>query len=90
MRRVTQPNVERRRNFKIDQNGGEKLWVKNSRRWNKGAKNFGEKLQKYKYGIEIAGINLREGNCGREIEGVKLQEWDSREAKCWITDIEDN
>ena len=35
---------------------------------------FGEKLQKLKYGIEIAGMNLREGNCGREIEGVKLWE----------------
>ena len=32
MWRVPQPNVERRRSFNIDQNGGEKLWVKNSRR----------------------------------------------------------
>ena len=35
---------------------------------------FGEKLQKYKYGMEIAGMNLREENCGSEIVGVKLQE----------------
>ena len=35
---------------------------------------FGEKLQKQKYGIEIAEMNLREGNCGSEIVGVKMQE----------------
>ena len=39
---------------------------------------FGEKLQKLKYGIEIAGMSSREGNCGREIEGVKLWELNCR------------
>ena len=72
MRRVPQPNVERRRSFNIDQNGEEKLWGKiQGVIWEK---KIGEKLQKYKYGIEIAGMNLREGTCGREIEGVKLWE----------------
>ena len=42
---------------------------------------FGEKLQKLKYGIEIAGMNLREENWGSEIVGVKLQEWYLREDK---------
>ena len=69
MRRVPQPNVERRRSFNIDQNGGEKLWVKNSRRWNEGAKNLGDKILRKTSRIEIG-----DRNCRNEFTGSKLWE----------------
>ena len=38
------------------------------------SKKFGrQKLEKIKYGIEIAGMNLQEGNWGSEIVGVKFK-----------------
>ena len=50
MRRVPQPNVERRRSFNIDQNREEKLWVKIQGDETKEPKiwetKLGEKLQK--------------------------------------------
>ena len=62
-------------------------------------KSLGDKIWRKTSEIEICDINcrkeftggkLREGNLGSEIVGVKLQEGYSMEAKCWITDIEDN
>ena len=54
MWRVPQPNVERRGSFNLDQNGGEKLWVKiqgdekkEPKIWEK---KFGEKFRNRKMG----------------------------------------
>ena len=62
MRRVPQPNVERSRSFNIDQNRGEKLWVKiqgdETKEPTIWETKFGEKSSE----IEIAGMTLREGN----------------------------
>ena len=69
MRRVPQPNVERRRSSNIDQNGGDKLWVKNSRRLNKGAKNLGDKIWR-----KTSGIEIWDRNCRNEFRGGKLWE----------------
>jgi hypothetical protein len=41
MRRVPQPNVEIRRNFNFDQNGGENLWVKKSKEMKRRSQKFG-------------------------------------------------
>ena len=69
MRRVPQPNVERRRSFNIDQNGGEKLWIKNSRRLNEGVTNLGDKIWR-----KTSEIEIWDRNCRNEFTGGKLRE----------------
>ena len=63
-----------------DETTGHKIWRKTSEIeiWDGNCRN------------EFTGGKSRDGNIGSEIMGVILLEWDSMEAKCCITYIEDN